>query len=363
MKLSVFWGFYILLFLCISCKKKEVKIRTEPVVQSFQVQLPDILKFNSHKILDTEITGMIAFRCLIPEKWAGQDKVEWDSTDQINPVRWSGIYLDSTRSMKIQIYPDQRSSYTIGPKGLHGKKPPVHVLEGIKELIKKRRSDQVYEVVYEKAFDAPKPQNTEYISETSQIGIVRIEYEEKNQKIEEEFYGNLSTTELSSESYIQMHTMKWMFDELYSCKAPKGKLEFCRAMAFTLKSSEKRNLAFYNKVNHLLGRISELGFQNAIREEQNLHARESGSNDVTAQNSNESDFQNLEQQQMNNNSTFSKYLGGIDMYKDDDIDSAYFPAGYNLAWKSEPGDYILSRVNNFDPNGSASGNWKLMVKY
>lgn len=365
MKLSLFSGFYILVFFCIGCRKKEINIRTEPVIPTNQILLPDQFKLIKHQIADDELTKMIAFECLIPEHWIVEDRILWDSTDLENPFHHEGIFHDSIGKLNVRSYSDIRSNYTVGPRGFHGKKPPLNVLEGLKELIKRERSNKSYKIIDEKSLNVSKFEGEnnvdKYVNEHAENGLIRIEFEEKNEKIVEEYYGKLEVSKLSSQGLFDLHTTKWSMGDLFSCKAPINKMELCRMLAMTIRTSKKPTIAFYNIYNQVIELSKLKGNQKSTLFEQVSKITQRVSDEVPQKIKEE--YKNLQQAKDLNNTQFGIYVGGIELYKDENHVSVLLPAGYQKAWKNESGDCMMSLNSAYEPNVSENVNWKLLEKY
>ena len=322
------------------------------------------LKLIKHVIMDREGTGMVAFNCLIPEGWTVNDKLYWEYNDATLPIRYQGVFEDPKNNLRINSYPDIRSVFSTGPTGTSGYPAPRGLIPGLKDLIKKERRGIQYKVVEEKIIKSPAPQTGyqqgSYLESRSQTGFVRIEYEENAQPVEEAFYGQLDVTNMNSQGVVTYNSAIWSANNLYSVKAPNGKLEAVNKIALTIRASSKPTLPFYNKFIQVTKLLSDAVYAKIYQAGQ-ISKIISQTNDQISKTISDSYWQTQKSNEHINNQ-FSDYIRGVDRYSDGSQTQIQLPSGYSNAWVNDRGEYIMAESNGFDPNTSLNGNWKQLEK-
>ncbi len=324
----------------------------------------DVMKFIKHEVKDEEGTQMVASTYLLPADWKVQDRLYWEYRDPTVPIRYKGILKSGDGSMTIQSYPDVRASWYTGPSGTNGYGPPSDILTGLKDLITSERKGLNIRYTEQKIVSNNKPQSSyqqgSQAIASSQAGFVRMEYEENNQTFEEEFYGQLDITDMQTPSAMgNMESIIWGASSLYSCKAPKGKLEECRKVALTAESSARLTLPFYNKLVQVIQLLSNQVYQQIYQAGQ-ISRIISETNDQMIANIDAS-YRQSQQASEHTNNQFSDYMRGVDRYGDGDA-QIQLPSGYQNAWVNDRGEYLLSNTQGYDPNTELNGNWKTLEK-
>lgn len=323
-----------------------------------------VMKFVKHEVVDNQGTRLVATTYLLPEGWTAQDQLYWEYNDATVPIRYKGVFRSPDGSMGIQSYPDVRATWYTGPSGTGGYPAPQGIIAGLKDLVKVERKGINYQIVNEKLIANSQPQHTNQQGSqtvsTSQSGVIKIEYQENGQPYEEEFYGTLDVGDMRTPSVMgEMRTIFWGASNLYSCKAVKGKLEDCRTIALTAKSSAKISLPFFNKLAQVTQMLSNQVYQRIYQAGQ-ISRIISQTNDQMIANI---DASYRQAQQANDRvyDQFSDYMRGVDRYSDGSS-QIQLPSGYTNAWVNDRGEYILSNTQGYDPNSALNGNWKALQK-
>jgi hypothetical protein len=342
-------------------KINDKKVSTNP---KKVIPAGEYLKLTKHEIMDREGTGMVAFTCLVPEGWTVRDKLYWEYNDATLPIRYQGTFENSKNKMLIKSYPDTRAVYSNGPTGTSGYPPPRGAIPGLKEMIRRERNGIQYRISHEKLISNPPPQ-TQYVQgmpvEThTQSGVVRIEYSENNQVMEEEFYGQLDISNSVSQGVVTLYSTIWAATNLYSVKAPKGKLDDCRKIAMTIKASSRATLPFYNKFIQVTKLLSDAVYARIYQAGQ-ISKIISQTNDQISKSISDSYWQ-TQKTYDRTNTQFSDAMRGVDRYNDGSQILVQLPSGYDNAWVNDRGEYLMSMSNGFDPNTTLTGNWKQLER-
>lgn len=358
---------FLLVMLCAcaqSSSTTEKKLQTNNAAKKANSSKADVMKFIKHEVKDIEGTGMTASTYLLPEGWQAQDRLYWEYRDPTVPIRYKGIFTSADKSMIIQSYPDVRASWYTGPAGANGYRPPTSILTGLKDLIQSERRGFNIRYTEQKVVSGSQPQSSyqqgSRVAASSQSGFIRIEYEENNQTFEEEFYGQLDISDIQTPSAMgSMESIIWGASNLYSCKAPKGKLDECRRIALTAKSSARLTLPFYNKLTQIIQLLSNQVYQQIYQAGQ-ISRIISQTNDQMLANIDAS-YQQTQQAYDRINDQFSDYMRGVDRYSDGST-QIQLPSGYQNAWVNDRGEYLLSNTQGYNPNTELNGTWKQLQK-
>ncbi|MBK8954041.1 MAG: hypothetical protein IPM34_00595 [Saprospiraceae bacterium] len=321
------------------------------------------LKLKTHQVIDRDGSGMVALTGLIPESWSAKDQLYWEYNDATLPIRYKGKFISPSGDMAIEIYPDARSSFSSGPMGTSGYPPPQDAVSGLKDFVQQNRGRFPYQILDAKMISRSGPVD-QYVQGTafrthSQSAYVRIGYIENQKEMEEEFYGVLEVTNSQSQGVVTLNSIFWSATGLYSCKAPKGKLDKCRQIALTLKSSAKLTLPFYNKFTQVVQLLSDQAYQRIYAAGQ-ISRIISQTNDQISKSISDSYWQTQKTYERTNQQ-FSDALRGVDRYHDGSA-AVQLPSGYSNAWVNDRGEYLLGESSSFDPNQLGIGNWRSLER-
>ena len=321
------------------------------------------LKLKTHQVIDRDGSGMVAVTALIPVDWKVQDQLVWEYNDATLPVRYKGKFESASGDKSIEVYPDVRAVYSSGPMGTSGYPPPQDAVSGLKDFIRQQRGNLQYQIIDAKVIARNGPidnyvQGT-YFQTNSESAYVRISYVENQITFEEEFYGILEVTQSQSQGYATLSSIIWSATGLYSCKAPQGKLNQCRQIALTLKSSARMTLPFYNKFSQVVLLLSDQVYQRIYAAGQ-ISRIISQTNDQISKSISDSYWQTQKTYERTNQQ-FSDALRGVDRYHDGSA-VVQLPSGYSNAWVNDRGEYLLGESSSFEPNQLGIGNWRSLEK-
>ena len=323
-----------------------------------QNQKAGILKFVKQDLIDNEGTGMVASTYLVPSGWNVKDRLFWEFNDATVPIRYKGIMQKGDGTMAIQVFADERAVWSTGPSGTSGKRPPSDILSALKELINNERSGMNVRYVEQKVIGSDKRQ-TQYGTQYYQAAVVRIEYEENGQTYEEEFYGNLDMTDaVTPSAYGNMESQVWQFGNRYSSKALKGKLDECRNIAQTVRSSTRVTLPFFNSLLQVIKLLSDQVYWQIYQAGQ-ISKIISATNDQMIANI-DATYKAAQESNDRINNQFSDYMRGVDRYSDNST-QIQLPSGYDNAWVNDRGEYLLTNTPGYQPTND-EGNWKPLQK-
>lgn len=321
-------------------------------------------RFVRHDVRDRDGTGLVAASFLIPPDWKVKDRLWWEYRDCFQPVRYSAKLQNADGSMKIQVFPDIAASWSTNPYATQGYRPPASVIAGVKQVITSERAGRKLRFVSEHQIPQSAPQTIRQGAGVTEIrvvgGIVRVQYQEKQQQVEEEFYATLTLVKVVSQGVIYQESITWSLTNLSSCTATGGKLEDCQKIALTIRSSYKVGLPFYNRYvqvqkmlqDQVYARIYQAGQLSRILSQTHAEISQSMTDSYN------------ERQRSNDriNEQFSDYIRGVDRYADGSGTEYQFPSGYTNAWVNNRGEYILTDQTSYNPNVELGGEWKPLDK-
>jgi hypothetical protein len=323
-----------------------------------------MMTFLKHEVRDREGTGLVAATYLVPKEWKVQDRLSWEYRDCFNPIRYSAKLQNSDGLMKIEVFPDISASWMLGPYGTQGLRPPANVKDALKQFVNSVRPGRKVKIVSEKVIPGsstpPTPMGGSITQTSTAGGILRVQYQEKNRTVEEEFYATLTALKVSSQGVVYLETTIWTLSGLCACTAPGGNLEEVRKLVLTIRSSTRLELPFYNRyvqVQKLLqdqayARIYQAGQLSRIISQTSAEISKTISDGY------------YERQRSNDriNEQFSDYIRGVDRYSDGSGTTYQLPSGYTNAWVNNRGEYLLTDQTGFNPNVEFKEDWKPLDK-
>jgi len=187
-------------------------------------------------------------------------------------------------------------------------------------------------------------------------GRVRIEYQLEGKAVEEDLYCVLNSMALPTGNMtIQIA------DKLCGLRAPKGQLDQATKLFETMIHSSRINLQWFSRYSQLVQALTQAQM-NQIRAAGEL------SRYISRTSSEISDMmrQSYEQRQASQdriNKNWSQYMRGVDEYHDPVAGRPVeLPSGYQNAWVSGSGEYIVTDSLNFNPNVELDGNWQKLER-
>jgi hypothetical protein len=240
-----------------------------------------VLKFNRHKLMDKQGTGLVAATYLVPEGWKVQDEIDWDINNVAQPATFQLLIYDEETNSSMQGFPNMvflvntdekmNDDYPEGSNYLGAivinQKPEV--LDLIKEYILPEFSNtEGFKIVESKNLSHAKNNNHragKFKNPGSKMGMIKIEYTENGEKFEEAIYSTLTFNRVSKyQEYAYLSLC-------YGCKAVKGDLENNMGIFETILNSVKLSPKWAVTYKQVI----QIAMQNAAR---NARSR-GGSND------------------------------------------------------------------------------------
>jgi len=324
----------------------------------------NVTKFVKHEVVDKEATKLIVSTYLLPESWTAEDKFTWEYKDCFNPVRYQATWKSGDGLLEVHAVPDIAGTWYRTPMGVQGVRPPSTLVGGIKDYLRTSSKLKGLKIIDAKTIPGPKQADYRQGMAVSQVkienGTVRIEFQKDGQTYEGEIYGTLTVMRTTSEGYASLETIGWTINGLSTCSAPKGRLEECKKVALTIRSSARMTLPFYNRYCQVQKLLQNQAYARIYQAGQ-LSKIISQTNDAVSQSISDSYW---ERQKSNDriNQNFSDYVRGVDRYTEPGGSEVQLPSGYGNAWVNNRGEYLVSDQSGFNPNVELNEDWKPLEK-
>lgn len=191
---------------------------------------------------------------------------------------------------------------------------------------------------------------------TFTAGRVRLEYELEGKPVEEDLYCVLNSMAMPT-----VNMTLQVADKLCAMRAPKGQLDQATKVCETMIHSTRINLQWYSQYSQLVQALTQAQM-NQIRAAGDLSRYISRtSNEISDMMRQSYEQRQASQDRINQN--WSQYMRGVDEYRDPVAGRPVeLPSGYQNAWVSGNGEYIVTDSVNFNPNVELDGNWQKLER-
>ena len=323
-----------------------------------------LTKFLKHEVVDRDVTKMTVSTYLLPEQWTAEDKFMWEYRDCFNPIRYQASWKSGDGLLEIHSVPDIAGTWMRNPMGVQGVRPPASAVAAISDFLRKSSKLQALKFIETKTVPGQKQPDYVQGNTKSQVkvenGIVKIEFTKNGQPYEGECYGTLTVMRTVTQGFAPMETDGWTLSGLSSCAAPKGRIEECKKVALTIRSSAKMTLPFYNRYTQVQKLLQNQAYARIYQAGQ-ISKIISQTNDEISKSISDSYW---DRQRSNDriNQNFSDYVRGVDRYNEPGGSEVQLPSGYGNAWVNNKGEYLMSDQSSFDPNVELKEEWKPLEK-
>ncbi|MEW6419400.1 MAG: hypothetical protein AB1480_15015 [Nitrospirota bacterium] len=336
---------------------------------------PEIQTFVTYKYTDP-MTGMEAFRLLIPKGWRAEGKIIWSSNPAL-PAQAGFRFYNPKSTEELNLFPTQSYFWTNNQIFLRTNPPgtfrfgtlvmsPIDLNTAFTKVIIPKARARVTDLriinkkeVSELAKLATGA-STPGVHSSAEAGKIRIQYTENGRQMEEEMYAAVSQfiTELPGSFFTRGYFINyWYIDYVFSLRAEKGKLDSHSKVFQTMVYSLRANPRWFAKVANVkemmaqqiirgirpVGRIGEMVARagSEMREDQmRSWEQRQQAQDRIAQN-------------------FSDYIRGVDRFYDPLAGKEVeLPSGYGRAWANNLGEYIVTDSPSYNPNIGSNLHWE-----
>jgi hypothetical protein len=356
--------------LILSCGKKK----------NAGISLPS-LQFKTQVCIDKSGIGIEAFRMLIPKEWEFEGGIRWLLDNPGMPATASLRARNPSGSAEFEVFPNQPFFWTdnqmhhqLFPVGsrYYGNevRPPAGPIEALRKIVLPRFRSRAGGLKVVKEEHLPELAKTVGAGANRQPGVrtaadgarIRIEYDRKGTRYEEEIYGVVESYGFPIQSMYGTFTNTiWTIAYLFSFKAEKGKLDSMGTLFKTIVSSFRVNPQWHNRYTQVVEYLIKAQIRQiqSVGELSRIISRTH--NEIS-----EEMTRSFEERQAVYDRVaekFSQQIRDVDAYYDPvEGRSIELPSGYRQAWTNNLGDIVLSEQEDFNPNVGSNQNWQRMEK-
>jgi hypothetical protein len=331
--------------------------------------------FVTYKYTDP-MTGMEAFRLLIPKGWRADGSIAWSQNPAL-PAQARFRFSNPNGTEEFNLFPTQAYFWTNNQMALATNPPgslrfgtlvmsPVDLNAAFTRVIIPQARSGVSGLRTIKAHEVPelatiaRGQPTQGVRSYASAGKMRIEYEENGRPLEEEIYAAVSqfVTDLPGSALSPGYFINyWYIDYVFSFRAAKNRLDSQAKVFQTMLYSMKVNPQWFAKVVN----VREMMAQNAIR---GIQATGRIGDMVARSGSNlrEDQMRDWERRQEANDrviQNFTDNIRGVERFNDPFAGKEVeLPSGYGRAFANNLGEYIVTDSPSYNPNVGSNLHWE-----
>jgi hypothetical protein len=320
-------------------------------------------------VKDPGINNEEAFSMLVPAGWQSQGGIHWEPNLSNLASAQMRIFNPNGPEM-LELYPI--FPYTWTQQGIFGfprgsvylgnyVQPPVEPAQYIQQAVLPnfRKGVQPRIVGRERLPDVERATAATVQEQGVQKQVlaerVRVEYALNGQPMEEDFYCVM----VYATSQMLPGTTFWQANRLYSFRAAKGQLDAQVALLHTMVSSVRIGLKWFNGYMYVVQLWQQRQYA-AIRQAGEL-SRHIAKNNEEISDMIRGSYENQQRAYDRVNDNFSKYIRGVERYNQPfDGKPVELPSGYDNAWVSSSGEYVLSNDAGYNPNVGSTAEWRRM---
>jgi hypothetical protein len=328
---------------------------------------------------DDPMTGMEAFRLLIPKGWRASGSVTWSANPAL-PAQCRFRFHNPDGADEFNLYPTQSYFWTDNQLFLSTNPPgalrfgtlvaePVDIHTAFTKIVIPGSGKDVSGLTIVREEDVPelaalaRGQPVAGVRALAKGGKIRIRYRENGRQKDEELYAAVSqfVTDMPGSTYSAGYYINyWFIDYVFSFTAEAGGLDARFKTFQTMIYSLKVNPRWYARVVNVkeslvkryteginaIGRIGEIIAQTGsqMREEQ------------------QRDWERRQEVQDRIARNFSDNIRGVERYNDPhSSNEVELPAGYGQAWANNLGEYIVTDSPGYNPNVGSNLHWEPMT--
>ena len=331
--------------------------------------------FVTYKYTDP-MTGMEAFRLLIPKGWRADGSITWSQNPAL-PAQARFRFSNPNGTEEFNLFPTQAYFWTNNQMALATNPPgslrfgtlvmsPVDLNAAFTRVIIPQSRSGVSGLRTIKAHEVPelatiaRGQPVQGVRSYASAGKMRIEYGENGRPMEEEIYAAVSqfVTDLPGSALSPGYFINyWYIDYVFSFRAGKNRLDSQATVFQTMLYSMKVNPQWFAKVAN----VREMMAQNAIR---GIQATGRIGDTVARAGSNlrEDQMRDWERRQQANDrviQNFTDNIRGVDRFNDPFAGKEVeLPSGYGRAFANNLGEYIVTDSPSYNPNIGSNLHWE-----
>jgi hypothetical protein len=321
------------------------------------------------------VTGLEAFRLLIPKGWQAQGAITW-SSNMAQPAQAAFRFYNPGGEEEMTLFPTQAYFWTNNQLFLKTNPPgslrfgtpvlrPVDWQTAIQKGVIPRLRPQAVNLRIVQQKEVPELAQLARgipisgVSSSAVAGKVKLQYLEGQRFMEEELFAALSQFVINlpgSGGGPGYFINYWYIDYVFSFRAAKDRLVSLNKTFQTMIYSTKVNPQWFAKVANVKELMAQQAGRNikAIGKIGEMAARagsEMRADQMRA-------WEQRQQVQDRIARNFSDYIRGVDRYNDPSSGKQVeLPSGYGRAFTNNLGEYVVTESPSYNPNVGSNQNW------
>lgn len=341
-----------------------------------------MIRLKTHHVVDSQGIGLEAFSLLIPAEWQTEGGIRWPLQNPAMPAEVAFRAFSPASADALEVFPTRACTFNPALLGMFPVgslymgsevRQPIDARQALKTMIIARNRNGVENLRVISEADVPELQAIAEHMAAQELrqGVpgaqahvtaakVRVEYDLGGQPVEEEFYGSVTAYVFPSGMFGQTSTI-WTPDNLFSFRAPKGRLDTQARLYQTMVKSFQVNVQWFNKYVQVVRMLTQQQIQriHQIGELSRYLSRTSNEiSDMMMQT-----YENRQAAYDRISTNFSQTIRGVDEWTDPASGTrTELPSGYDNAWVNGLGDYVLSESPSYNPNIESNQNWQRLTR-
>jgi len=324
------------------------------------------------------MTGLEAFRCLVPKGWKVEGKITWSANPAL-PAQSRFRFHDPGGVDELNLFPTLAFFWTNNAMFLQTNPPgtlrfntlvakPIDLDTAFAQVVVPGARKGAANLAVTQRAKVPELARlaqggpAQGLRSSADAGKIRVTYQEGGKAIEEEMYAAVASFafDLPGSGFSPGYFIDyWYIDYVFSFRAEKGRLASRSKTFQTMIYSMKLNPKWFAKVVH----TKEALVAQATR---GIKVMGNIGSTVASASSNlrEDQMKDWERRQKAQDRVVqnqSDNIRGVDRFHDPHADKEVeLPSGYGHAWANNLGEYIVTESPSFNPNVGSNLHWEAM---
>jgi hypothetical protein len=327
------------------------------------------MTFVSYKYIDP-MTGMEAFRLLIPKGWQASGAVSWSPNPAL-PAQSHFRFFNPRGPEQFEIFPTQSYFWTNNRMFLTTHPPgryrfgtlvsrPTNLLSAFNKIILPTFRGSIRELQSIERQSVPelarlaKGPPTPGVNASAEGGKIKVKYLQDSQCLEEEIYAAVSQFTIPLPGYFINY---WYIDFVFSFRAAEGQLDSQSRLFQTMAFSLKVNPEWFAKVVNTKERMMQMIIKGieAVGQMGSIIAQ--ASSDLRADQQLAWEQREKAKDRMVQN--FCDNIRGVQRYRDPFAGrEVELPNNYGYAWANNLGEYVVTDSPSYNPNIGSNLHWE-----
>jgi hypothetical protein len=324
------------------------------------------------------VSGLEAFRCLVPKGWKVEGKITWSANPAL-PAQSRFRFFDPRSLDELNLFPTQAFFWTNNAMFLRTNPPgtlrfqtlvaqPVDLDTAFTRIVLPAARGRVANLAVTERKKVPelaalaRGEPVQGLRSSADAGKIRVTYQEGGKAIEEEIYAAVAgfALDLPGSGFSPGYFIDyWYVDYVFSFRAAKGQLASRSKTFQTMIYSMKVNPRWFAKVVH----VKEALFAQATKGIQvvgSIGSTVAGAG-TSLREDQMRDWERRQSIQEKVVQSQSDNIRGVDRFHDPHSGKEVeLPSGYGMAWANNLGEYVVTDSPSYNPNVGSNLHWEAM---